>query len=142
MAVGDSTLLSAGLGMARLKLWNAMSVLFSGRRAVFYSITARRSTNPEDFKSDMAALFDLLRDRAIHPVVIERLPLAAARIIVGESLIVGVSTHSVEQARAAEADGADYIGFGAIYSGGLKNVANAQGLERLRAVRAAVRSRN
>jgi NADPH:quinone reductase-like Zn-dependent oxidoreductase len=79
MAVGDSTLLSAGLGMARLKLWNAMSVLFSGRRAVFYSITARRSTNPEDFKSDMAALFDLLRDRAIHPVVIERLPLAAAR---------------------------------------------------------------
>jgi NADPH:quinone reductase-like Zn-dependent oxidoreductase len=27
----------------------------------------------------MAALFDLLRDRAIHPVVIERLPLAAAR---------------------------------------------------------------
>ena len=27
----------------------------------------------------MAILFDLLRDRAIHPVVIDRLPLAAAR---------------------------------------------------------------
>ena len=27
----------------------------------------------------MAALFDLLRDRAIHPVVVERLPLTAAR---------------------------------------------------------------
>ena len=27
----------------------------------------------------MATLFDLLRDRAIHPVVIDRLPLAAAR---------------------------------------------------------------
>ena len=27
----------------------------------------------------MVTLFDLLRDRAIHPVVIDRLPLAAAR---------------------------------------------------------------
>jgi NADPH:quinone reductase-like Zn-dependent oxidoreductase len=79
MAVGASTLLSAGLGMARLKLWNAMSGLFGGRGAVFYSITSRRSTHPDDFKTDMAALFDLLGDRAIHPVVVERLPLAAAR---------------------------------------------------------------
>jgi NADPH:quinone reductase-like Zn-dependent oxidoreductase len=79
MAVGDSTLLSAGLGMVRLKLWNAMSGLFGGRGAVFYSITSRRSTHPDDFKTDMAALFDLLRDRAIHPVVVERLPLTAAR---------------------------------------------------------------
>jgi NADPH:quinone reductase-like Zn-dependent oxidoreductase len=78
MAVGDSTLLSAGLGMVRLKLWNAMSGLFGGRGAVFYSITSRRLTHPDDFKTDMAALFDLLRDRAIHPVVIERLPLTAA----------------------------------------------------------------
>ena len=30
-------------------------------------------------KADMAILFDLLRDRAIHPVVIDRLALAAAR---------------------------------------------------------------
>jgi thiamine-phosphate pyrophosphorylase len=67
------------------------------------------------------------------------LPLAAVRMIVGDNMIVGVSTHSVEQARAAESGGADYIGFGAIYSGGLKNVANAQGLERLRTVRAAVK---
>jgi thiamine-phosphate pyrophosphorylase len=66
------------------------------------------------------------------------LPLADARAIVGADSIVGVSTHSVEQARAAAAGGADYIGFGAIYSGGLKNVANAQGLKRLRAVREAV----
>ena len=66
------------------------------------------------------------------------MPLAAARAIVGPEKIVGVSTHTLEQARAAAAEGADYIGFGAIYSGGLKNVKNAQGLERLRSVRAAV----
>jgi thiamine-phosphate pyrophosphorylase len=66
------------------------------------------------------------------------LPLADARAIMGADKIVGVSTHDVAQAQAAEASGADYIGFGAIYSGGLKNVRNAQGLDRLRAVRAAV----
>ena len=65
--------------MVRLKLWNAMSGLFGGRGTVFYSITSRRLTHPDDFKTDMAALFDLLRDRAIHPVVVERLPLTAAR---------------------------------------------------------------
>jgi thiamine-phosphate pyrophosphorylase len=66
------------------------------------------------------------------------LPLADARAIMGPDRIIGVSTHDVAQAQAAEAGGADYIGFGAIYSGGLKNVRDAQGLDRLRAVRAAV----
>jgi NADPH:quinone reductase-like Zn-dependent oxidoreductase len=79
MAIGDASLVSAGLGLLRLKLWNALSGLFGGRRAVFYSITARRSAKPDEFKTDMAALFNLLRDRAIHPVVVDRLPLAAAR---------------------------------------------------------------
>jgi thiamine-phosphate pyrophosphorylase len=69
----------------------------------------------------------------------EDLPLGAARRILGPDRIIGVSTHLVEQARAAEAGGADYIGFGAMYSGGLKNVKNAQGLERLREIRKAVR---
>jgi NADPH:quinone reductase-like Zn-dependent oxidoreductase len=57
----------------------AGGLLFGGRRAVFYVITARRLTHPEEFKSDMATLFDLLRDGAIRPIVIDRLPLSAAR---------------------------------------------------------------
>jgi len=78
MAVGGESLIAAGLGLARLKLWSALSFLFSGRRAIFYSITARRTTHPEEFKADMATLLQLLRAGAIQPVVIERLPLAAA----------------------------------------------------------------
>ncbi|MGC2033719.1 MAG: medium chain dehydrogenase/reductase family protein [Steroidobacteraceae bacterium] len=78
MAVGRESLVAAGLGLARLKVWSALSFLFSGRSAVFYSITARRSTHPEEFRGDMATLFQLLREGAIKPVVIERLPLAAA----------------------------------------------------------------
>ena len=79
MAVGREGLLAAGLGLARLKVWNGLSFLFGGRRAVWYSITDRRVTHPEEFKADMAALFDLLREGAIRPVVVDRLPIAAAR---------------------------------------------------------------
>ncbi len=78
MAIGAEGMLSAGLGMARLKLWNAMSFLLRRRAAVFYTITGRRAALAEEFKADMAALFKLLHDGCIHPVVVDRLPLAAA----------------------------------------------------------------
>jgi NADPH:quinone reductase-like Zn-dependent oxidoreductase len=78
MAVGREGMVAAGLGLARLRLWNAMSFLLRRRQAFFYSITARRSTQPEQFTADMAVLFKLLREGAIHPVVVDRLPLAAA----------------------------------------------------------------
>ncbi|MGO9449902.1 MAG: thiamine phosphate synthase [Candidatus Binataceae bacterium] len=67
------------------------------------------------------------------------LPLEAARKIIGPGKIIGISTASVEMATAAEAGGADYIGFGPMYPGGLKNIERGQGLDNLRAVRAAVK---
>jgi NADPH:quinone reductase-like Zn-dependent oxidoreductase len=79
MAVGREGLASAALGLARIKLRGALGGLYGGRRAVFYSITARRLAHPDEFKADMATLFDLLRDGVIHPVVVDRLPLVAAR---------------------------------------------------------------
>ena len=88
--------------------------------------------------NDRADIAKLANAAGVH-VGQDDLPFAAARQIVGSEKIVGVSTHTVEQARAAEQDGADYIGFGAIYTGGLKNVRHAQGLARLREVRAAVK---
>ena len=42
-------------------------------------------------------------------------PLAAAREIVGPGKIIGRSTHSLEQARGALAEGFDYIGFGPLF---------------------------
>jgi len=78
MAIGQEGLASAGLGLLRLMAWNALRFLFAGRRAQFYSITARRTKYPDEFKADMATLFALLREGAIRPVVIDRLPLSAA----------------------------------------------------------------
>jgi thiamine-phosphate pyrophosphorylase len=69
----------------------------------------------------------------------EDLPLDAARKLAGSKMIIGISTHTIEQARAAETGGADYIGFGPMYSGGLKELVEVRGIEMLRAVRAAVR---
>ena len=42
--------------------------------------------------------------------------LAAARTLVGRGMILGKSTHSLEQALAAEAEGADYIACGPMFA--------------------------
>ena len=45
----------------------------------------------------------------------EDLPVEAVRRLVGPDMIIGLSTHTPDQARAAVASGADYIGVGPIY---------------------------
>ena len=68
----------------------------------------------------------------------EDLPLAAARRR-SAALRVGVSTHNLEQARAAAAAGADYLGFGPVFATGTKqNPDPVVGLDGLRAACAAV----
>jgi len=67
------------------------------------------------------------------------LPIAEARKVLGEGKIVGLSTHSREQALAAETAGADYIGFGPIFATSTKDAGVAQGVERIRDIKQAVR---
>ena len=70
----------------------------------------------------------------------EDLPIAAARRVLGPDRIVGISTHDVEEGRAAAASGADDIGVGPIYATASKAGAlPARGVELVRAARAAVR---
>jgi thiamine-phosphate pyrophosphorylase len=66
------------------------------------------------------------------------LPIAAARRILGTDALVGISTHSLEQARAAQAAGADYIGFGPVFQTSTKDAGEVQGLAKLSAVSLAV----
>jgi thiamine-phosphate pyrophosphorylase len=49
-------------------------------------------------------------------------------------ILIGKSTHSVEQARAAQAEGADYIGFGPIFATPTKPDYAPIGLENIRRV--------
>jgi thiamine-phosphate pyrophosphorylase len=46
----------------------------------------------------------------------EDLPLEMARCILGKEKIIGISTHRAEEVEAATAGGADYLGFGPIFS--------------------------
>jgi thiamine-phosphate pyrophosphorylase len=55
----------------------------------------------------------------------EDLPAEAARRLLGAGRILGVSTHSVAQAQAALAAGADYIGFGPMFATGTKDTGYA-----------------
>jgi thiamine-phosphate pyrophosphorylase len=64
--------------------------------------------------------------------------LAAVREIVGAGMTVGRSTHSPEQARAALAEGFDYIGFGPLFPTPTKLGRPGIGLENIPAVQAEV----
>lgn len=57
-----------------------------------------------------------------------------ARRIVGLDALVGVSTHSMEQARQAVLDGANYIGVGPTFASGTKSFESLAGLEFVRQV--------
>ncbi|WP_148680645.1 thiamine phosphate synthase [Halovivax ruber] len=54
------------------------------------------------------------------------LPVAVARELLGEDAIVGCSAWRVDDARAAERDGADYLGTGAVYGTSSKDVDEAK----------------
>ena len=57
-----------------------------------------------------------------------------ARTIVGPDALIGVSTHTIEQARQAVLDGANYLGVGPVFPSGTKHFDEFPGVEVLRAV--------
>lgn len=68
------------------------------------------------------------------------MPLAMARAILGDTLLIGISAESVADAVAAEKGGADYLGVSPVFATPTKSdTAPALGLEGLRAIRRAVR---
>jgi thiamine-phosphate pyrophosphorylase len=62
------------------------------------------------------------------------LPLKEARKIMGRR-IVGISTHGIEQAKEAEAGGADYIGFGPIFHTSTKDAGAPKGVDILKTIK-------
>lgn len=58
---------------------------------------------------------------------------ASIRGMAGDRLIVGYSSHSIDEARRAARDGADYVAFGAIFPTRTKGPGHpVQGIDRLR----------
>lgn len=67
------------------------------------------------------------------------MPLADARRILGTGKLIGGSVDTVEEALRAAAEGADYLGAGAVFSTATKEDAASLGLEGLAAICRAVR---
>ncbi len=66
------------------------------------------------------------------------LPIEHARKLLGKKKLIGISTHSREQAVVAETAGADYIGFGPIFATTTKDAGRAQGCAGITLIRQAV----
>jgi thiamine-phosphate pyrophosphorylase len=81
-------------------------------------------------RPDLAVLTDA---DGVH-VGQEELSVRHARRIVGPNRLVGVSTHSIEQARTAVDDGADYLGVGPVFPSQTKTFENLAGLDFVRQV--------
>lgn len=69
---------------------------------------------------------------------LDMMPVSAARALLGPGKLIGVSTHSLAQAQAAETLAPDYIGVGPLFATGTKPTAQPIGLQTLRQVTASV----
>lgn len=63
------------------------------------------------------------------------LPCSVVRALAGEDLVIGVSAHNPEEALRAMADGADYLGCGAVFGTATKPGVAKLGLANLQAIR-------
>jgi thiamine-phosphate pyrophosphorylase len=63
------------------------------------------------------------------------LPIQHARNLLGSGKLIGISTHSPDQAKVAEAGGADYIGFGPLFPTSTKDAGPVQGIKKLSAIK-------
>lgn len=66
------------------------------------------------------------------------LPVSTVRRLLGDGPIIGCSTNNADEARRAEADGADYVSVGRLFPTGSKTDTRPASLEALREVKSAV----
>ncbi|MCG2720868.1 MAG: thiamine phosphate synthase [Thermodesulfovibrionales bacterium] len=127
--------LGAGIG------WIQYRDKESSRRLIYEeSVTLRKITR--DFKAvlivnDHADIAYAVDADGVH-LGQDDLPLNEARKIMKQK-IIGISTHSMEQAKEAEKMGADYIGFGPVFHTSTKDAGNPKGLDMLREIRREIR---
>ena len=97
------------------------------------------SMNATLIVNDRADIAKLIDAGGVH-LGQEDLSPRAARALLGDGKIIGLSTHTLEQAQAAHVEPVDYIAFGPIFATHSKSRPDpVQGLDALRAVRRRVR---
>jgi thiamine-phosphate pyrophosphorylase len=123
------SLAEAGVGAIQLRDKRA-----SDRRLIQYARTLVEMARPRGVISivnDRADIAALAHADGVH-VGQDELSVKDARTIVGPRGLVGVSTHSIEQARQAVLDGANYIGVGPTFPSATKSFDEFPGLDFVR----------
>ncbi len=130
------TLVEAGADVLQLRDKRLPDRNLLNRARLLREVTAGTATLfVMNDRPDLAALS---RADGVH-VGQDELSIKDARRIVGPDMLIGVSTHSVEQARQAVLDGADYIGVGPTFPSGTKQFELFPGIALLRAVAEEIR---
>ncbi|HJT33628.1 MAG TPA: thiamine phosphate synthase [Pirellulales bacterium] len=130
-------LLCSGVDMIQLRDKRLADGELLGRARRLRELT--RGTSTLFIMNDRADLARLAQADGVH-VGQEELTVGQARAIVGAEALIGVSTHSLDQARQAVLDGANYIGVGPVFASQTKLFAHdaLRGVDLLRAVQAEV----
>lgn len=122
--------LQGGIKIVQLREKNALGDEFLTKAKALRKLTRKyEALFIVNDRADIAILSDA---DGLH-IGQEDMPVAEARKLIG-SRIIGVSTHKIEEARKAVADGADYIGMGPVYATPTKEGRVPVGLDYIRQV--------
>jgi thiamine-phosphate pyrophosphorylase len=140
-----SSLVKAGVGMIQLRDKKLNDLELVERARLLVRLVNEPSPNPSlkgrgtlAIVNDRADIAAAVHADGVH-VGQEDLSVKDARAIVGTRMLVGVSTHNIEQAREAVLDGANYLGAGPTFASRTKTFDEFAGLEYLTAVSAEIR---
>ncbi len=131
-----TSLVEAGVPMLQLRVKGFPDRELLARARTLREVT--RGTSTLFIMNDRPDLAALSHADGVH-VGQEELTVKDARAIIGAAALVGVSTHSLQQARQAVLDGANYIGVGPTFPSGTKRFDNFPGVELVRQVSAEIR---
>lgn len=119
-------LVSAGVDAIQLRDKSLDDRTLLNRARLLRDLTAE--TPVRMIINDRPDLARLSRADGVH-VGQEELSVRDVRAIVGPRVLIGVSTHDIDQARQAVADGADYLGVGPTFPSTTKRFESFPGLE-------------
>jgi thiamine-phosphate pyrophosphorylase len=127
------SLIEAGVDALQLRDKDLDDRTLLSRAQLLRRVIDAANRRPLFIMNDRPDLAVLARADSVH-VGQEELSVHDARQIVGPKMLVGVSTHTIEQARQAVLDGANYIGCGPTFPSGTKHFDHFPGLDFLRQV--------
>jgi thiamine-phosphate pyrophosphorylase len=132
-----TALIEAGVHILQLRDKQLDDRTLLARAALLRRVIDAAAPRPLFIVNDRSDIAALSRADGVH-VGQEELEVRDARRIIGPDRLVGVSTHTIEQARQAVSDGASYIGCGPTFPSETKDFDHFPGLDFLRQVAAEI----